>query len=88
MVTMENVLTWVTVLMVTAESITWRPLSMVTVGAKTTDMLCKKTYIPTPGNLLGMYWKRTKPSLINGVHYVSNTYPIDSQGVGMYAFVQ
>ena len=29
-----------------------------------------------------------KHSLISWVHYVSNTYPINSQGVGMYAFVQ
>ena len=38
-----------------------------------------------PGNPLGMYWKRIKPA---GFNTFPSAYPIDSQAVGMYVFVQ
>ena len=46
---------------------------------------CTKTYIPTTWESIGYVLETIKSSLISWVHYVSNTYPIDSQGVGMYA---
>ena len=47
---------------------------------------CTKRTFPPTGNLLGIYWKRIKPSLISWVNYVFNTYPIDSQGGGNVYF--
>ena len=39
-----------------------------------------------PGNPLGMYWKRIKPSQLAGFNTFPSAYPIDSQVVGMYVF--
>ena len=35
-----------------------------------------------------MYWKRIKPSQLTGFNTFPSAYPIDSQVVGMYVFVQ
>ena len=50
--------------------------------------LDKNIHTHHPGNPLGMYWKRIKPSKLAGFNTFPSAYPIDSQVVGMYVFVQ
>ena len=61
---------------------------MLNISLFTAPSLRKNIHTHHPGNPLGMYWKRIKPSQLAGFNTFPSAYPIDSQVVGMYVFAQ